>query len=422
MYITLDSTGNLYIVYHTGHKIRKLTYDATLGTYKLSTIAGINETGYGGKRSGTGDVAQFHYPLGITVDASGNLYVADRSNQAIRKLTYNTILGTYMVSTIAGIKPGEETGTGSGEGGSDDGAGIIAEFNDPSGITIDSTGNLYVADSQNKTIRKLVFVPDTPEPVAKDRIITGKLPPATNADGVPLTYEIVDQPDHGTVTITDDPSTGGYIYTYKPKDNFNGSDTFTYQDPNQGVTSEATITVNINALNNAPVADDSNIPTIAGAITSVTSSYAGILLASDADGDKLTYSIVKQPAHGTVTITDTAKGTYTYTSTDNSFVGSDSFQFIATDNAEATPDPATISITVSKPATSEWFGYYANQQAAAISKTLQTISEKGLLSQEAWQAASAVVSQGAEAVKAALTGTVNALTNAFTSFYNSLFG
>ena len=100
--ITIDSTGNLYVTYAYDRVIRKLTYDTTLGTYTVSTIAGKAGGGIldGENVDGSGDTARFFRPYGITADSADNLYVMDFS--AIRKLTYDATLGTYEVRTILG--------------------------------------------------------------------------------------------------------------------------------------------------------------------------------------------------------------------------------------------------------------------------------------------------------------------------------
>ena len=97
-----------------------------------------------GISDGPGASARFRYPTGLTLDASGNLYVADQANSTIRKLVLN---GTnWIVSTIAG------TAT---KAGSADDTNTVARFNNPKGIAADSLGNLYVADTGNATIRRI---------------------------------------------------------------------------------------------------------------------------------------------------------------------------------------------------------------------------------------------------------------------------
>ncbi|SVA58049.1 uncharacterized protein METZ01_LOCUS110903, partial [marine metagenome] len=112
------------------------------GGILVTTLAGSGEEG---SIDGTGADAQFYYPWGIVLDSSGNIYVADRYNHKIRKITPEGV-----VSTLAG----------SGSIGSVDGTGADAQFNGPGGIGLDSSGNIYVADTHNNKIRKI-----TPEGV-----------------------------------------------------------------------------------------------------------------------------------------------------------------------------------------------------------------------------------------------------------------
>ncbi|MCP5496899.1 MAG: hypothetical protein H7A23_20290 [Leptospiraceae bacterium] len=109
-------------------------------TGAVTTLAGT--AGTSGATDGTGTAAQFFEPSGITTDGT-NLYVADRYNDTIRKITISTGVVTTLVGTV-GIR------------GATDGTGTAAQFNLPEGITTDGT-NLYVADSWNYTIRKVVI-------------------------------------------------------------------------------------------------------------------------------------------------------------------------------------------------------------------------------------------------------------------------
>ncbi|MCE7992289.1 MAG: T9SS type A sorting domain-containing protein [Roseivirga sp.] len=130
MAVTVDADGNVYAV-GAGNKVQKITPDGT-----VSTVAGGNN----GFQDGTGTDAQFNVPNGITVDQSGNLFVADQLNHSIRMIT-----PVGVVTTIAGsINAGFADGTGS-----------AASFNSPSGIAVDASGNLYVADQLNHSIRKI---------------------------------------------------------------------------------------------------------------------------------------------------------------------------------------------------------------------------------------------------------------------------
>jgi hypothetical protein len=102
----------------------------------VSTFAGSGNAGF---VNGTGIVAQFSSPQGIAVDASGNVYVADQNNQLIRKITSQGV-----VTTLAGSTQGFADGTGSQAG-----------FNLPAGVATDGSGNVYVADQGNNSIRKI---------------------------------------------------------------------------------------------------------------------------------------------------------------------------------------------------------------------------------------------------------------------------
>ena len=112
---------------------------ATTSFTSLSLLAGM--VGGPGYLDGMGAAARFNSPQSVAVDTSGNLYVADTNNSVIRKITPNGV-----VTTLAG-NPGHP--------GSSDGAGSLAGFRNPSGIAVDGGGNVYVADTNNCTIRKV---------------------------------------------------------------------------------------------------------------------------------------------------------------------------------------------------------------------------------------------------------------------------
>lgn len=129
--ITIDAVGNLYVADGINHNIRKITIAGVVTTLAGSGIAGFAD--------GVGAAAQFHFPKEIKADAAGNLYVADDINHRIRKVT-----PTGTVSTIAGSVLG-----------SADGQGATATFNQPTGIAVDAAGNLFIADAKNHRIRKI---------------------------------------------------------------------------------------------------------------------------------------------------------------------------------------------------------------------------------------------------------------------------
>lgn len=133
---SLVSDGtNLYVNDTSNHSIRKVV----IGTGATTTLAGY--AGTTGATDGTGSAARFYAPFGIAYDGT-NLFVTDTGNQTIRKVT-----AAGVVATLAGT---------AGSSGSTDATGTSAKFSNPAGIVSDGT-NLFVADSSNHTIRKIVI-------------------------------------------------------------------------------------------------------------------------------------------------------------------------------------------------------------------------------------------------------------------------
>jgi hypothetical protein len=132
--VSVDSTGNVYVADTFNNTIRKIT---PVGV--VTTLAGT--AGVKGSADKTGAAASFLNPFGIATDGTGNVYVADTGNNTIRKIT-----SAGVVTTLAGK---------AGVTGSVDGTGVAASFNSPEAITVDSAGNVYVADTGNSTVRKI---------------------------------------------------------------------------------------------------------------------------------------------------------------------------------------------------------------------------------------------------------------------------
>ena len=128
--VAVDSSGQVYVADFSNNRIRKID-----PTGVVTTLAGSSY----GYMDGTGTAARFRYPTGVAVDSSGQVYVADLLNNRIRKIS-----PTAVVSTLAGSSSGYMDGTGT-----------AAQFNQPSGVAVDSSGNVYVADFSNHRIRKI---------------------------------------------------------------------------------------------------------------------------------------------------------------------------------------------------------------------------------------------------------------------------
>jgi len=160
--VAVDTAGNVYVADSENHLIRKISPAGD-----VSTLAG---SGANGANNATGTAATFKFPTGVAVDTAGNVYVADRSNHLIRKIT-----PTGVVSTLAGL---------ANISGANDANGTAATFNFPSGVAVDTAGNVYVADLSNRLIRKITPT-GTVSTLAGNAGTTG----AINATGTNATFD-----------------------------------------------------------------------------------------------------------------------------------------------------------------------------------------------------------------------------------------
>jgi len=132
--VAVDAAGNVYVADTFNNRIRKIATDGT-----VTTIAGNGTAGYD-DAGGVALNAQLYGPQGLAVDAQGNVFVADYGNNVIREITPAGVISTFA---------------GNGTAGYVNGAGTVAEFSSPAAVAVDAQGNLFVADHNNNMIRKV---------------------------------------------------------------------------------------------------------------------------------------------------------------------------------------------------------------------------------------------------------------------------
>jgi sugar lactone lactonase YvrE len=136
--VAMDTTGNVYIADLSDYRVRMVA--ASTGI--ITTVAGNGSGGYSGD-GGAATSAKLNAPDGVAVDSSGNIYIADVNNDVVREV----LASTGVISTVAGNGVLGYSGDG--------GAATSAKLQYPVGLAVDSSGNIYIADSWNFSIREV---------------------------------------------------------------------------------------------------------------------------------------------------------------------------------------------------------------------------------------------------------------------------
>ncbi len=299
--LAVDASGNLFIADMNNSVIRRVNSSGVISTY-----AGTGSSGFSGD-GGAATSAELNTPMDIATDPSGNLFIADRNNQRIRKVTPS---GT--MSTIAG--------DGSYGGGGDGSTATTASIEVPWGVAVDASGNLFIVDDNRHNVRKV------------------------NSAGTISTYAGIG--GDGGYTGDGGPATDARLYYPRSIAIDHSGNVFICDNANSAIRMVSNIT------NHSPVFNSGATTHITVCSNWVTSTLNSILRVSDADaGQTLTWSIASAPINGTAVVSYSAASTggsltptgLSYTPT-SSFSGTDSFSVQVSDGTAT--DVIVVYVTV----------------------------------------------------------------------------
>ena len=231
--VAADSSGNVYIADTSNNRIRKVDTNGT-----ITTVAGNGSSGYSGD-DGPATSAQINNPYGIAVDASGNLFIGDTNNNRVREVTSGAIV------TVGGDGFSAYTGDG--------GPSVAAGMSAPRGLTVDSTGAVYVAESGNHIVRLLTPAGGAPVLTITSAHTGSFTPASTGQYTVTVTNSAIAGPTSGTVTVSDLTSIGLGVASMSGAGWTCGSSSCTRSDTLAGGSSYPAITVMANVANPAPL-------------------------------------------------------------------------------------------------------------------------------------------------------------------------
>jgi len=265
------------------------------------------------------------------------VFVITGNNGSLSAVVITDFAGQAILGDLLNLPPGTYTVVAYFGGAIPLHTGEVLTLNDARYNPTTASGTLQLLDDAPVAVADAYA---TNEDVALvvdsvSSVLSNDLAPAGDAP----TATLVTAAAHGIVTLNADGS-----FTYIPAPNFNGQDSFVYRADNSAGSSQATVTITVNAINDAPVAAADSYATDQN--TALVAAAPGVLgNDSDVDGDTLTASLVTGPTHGILTFQ--ANGSFTYTPVPG-FTGQDNFIYQASDGALLS-DPTTVTITVRLP-------------------------------------------------------------------------
>ena len=245
--IDFDAAGNAYVADHGNNAIRKINTSNI-----ISTVAGVGAYGFGGDGAAA-TLATLAHPDEVTVDASGNIYIAEEDNHIIRKINASGIISTYAgTPTVSG-----NTGDG--------GAATSATLNQPNGVTIDASGNIFISDYSNYTCRivgnynfKPFFANGATQSMSACQNLTASINSILSVydlnSGQTLTWSVVSGPSHGALGGFGTTGTSNSAMvtptglTYSPTGGYSGADAFTIQISDGINTFNTVVNVTVNTI------------------------------------------------------------------------------------------------------------------------------------------------------------------------------
>ena len=182
--VSVASSGEIYIADTDNHRIRIVK--AVMG-WRIYTFAGTGSSGYSGD-GGLATIAKINKPEDVFFDASGSLYMADTGNHCIRKVWWSGL--SWIIGTAAG--------TGSSGYSGDGGSATSAKLNNPRGVYVDASGNIYIADTDNNVIRRV------DAGTGNIATVAGTGSSGYSGDGGPATSAMLNKPEDVYLDVSGD--------------------------------------------------------------------------------------------------------------------------------------------------------------------------------------------------------------------------